>query len=167
MTSTTGMRTALSALLFLWLTCTPRAALAGPCTGAEAQLALISRELTLDATDTAEGMLRPLAVSHPDCPEILLAQARIEDSRGNAQQAADLYIRYTDVEPDNSQGFAYFGRFFLEQRDYMKADALSAAAVDKNPNDPAASGIARTDPRDEGTISGGQNAARESLSARS
>jgi hypothetical protein len=102
----TGMRRTFSALLMLWLTCTARAAFAGPCTGAEAQLALISKKLTLDVTDVAEGMLRPLAVSHPECPEILLAQARIEDSRGNAQQAADLYIRYTDLEPDSSQGFA-------------------------------------------------------------
>jgi tetratricopeptide (TPR) repeat protein len=134
----TGMRTALLALLFVWLTCTARAALAGPCTGAEGQLALISKKLTVDATDATEGMLRRLALSHPECPEILLAQARIQDSRGNAKEAADLYIRYTDLKPDSSQGFAYFGRFFLEQRDYMRADALSAAAVDKNPNDAAA-----------------------------
>jgi len=86
----------------------------------------------------AEGMLRPIALSHPDCPEILLAKARIEEARGNANQAVDLYIRYTDLEPNDSRGFAYFGRLFLEQRDYMKADALSAAAVDKNPSDPAA-----------------------------
>lgn len=130
------MRTALLSLLFA--SCTAWPALAGPCTGAEAQLALVSKELTLDAPDVAEGMLRPIAESHPECPEILLAQARIQDARGNANQAADLYIRYTDLEPDKSTGFAYFGRFFLEQRDYMRADALSAAAVDKNPSDPAA-----------------------------
>jgi len=134
----TSMRTALLAPLLLFVTCTVRAAFAGPCTGAEVQLALVSRKLTLDATDVADGMLRPLALSYPECPEILLAQARIEDSRGNAKEAADLYIRYTDLEPDSSRGFAYFGRFFLEQRDYMRADALSAAAVDKDPNDPAA-----------------------------
>lgn len=132
-----GMKAALLAPLLLSVA-TASAAFAGPCTGAEAQLALISKKLTLDATDVAEGMLRPIASSYPECPEILLAQARIQDARGNAQEAADLYIRYTDLEPDNSRGFAYFGRFFLEQRDYMKADALSAAAVDKNPNDPAA-----------------------------
>src|SRR5713101_6884535 len=131
-------RAALLASLLLFVACTASAAFAGPCTGAEPQLALVSKKLTLDATDVAEGMLRPIASSFPECPEILLAQARIQDARGNAQKAADLYIRYTDLEPDNSRGFAYFGRFFLEQRDYMKADALSAAAVDKNPNDPAA-----------------------------
>jgi tetratricopeptide (TPR) repeat protein len=130
------MRTVLLSLLFA--TCTAWPAFAGPCTGAEAQLSLVSKELTLDAPDVAEGMLRPIAVSYPDCPEILLAHARLEDARGNANQAAALYIRYTDLEPDDSRGFAYFGRFFLEQGDYMRADALSAASVDKNPNDPAA-----------------------------
>lgn len=132
------MRTPLLTPLLLFVTCSARVAFAGPCTGAEAQLARVSRELTLDATDVAEGMLRPVALSHPECPEILLAQARIQDARGNADQAAGLYIRYTDLEPEKSQGFAYFGRFFLEQRDYMRADAVSAAAVDKDPNDPAA-----------------------------
>jgi tetratricopeptide (TPR) repeat protein len=125
-------------LFLLFATGSVGHAYAGPCTGAEAQLARVSRELTLDATDVAEGMLRPLALSYPECPEILLAQARIQDARGNADQAAELYIRYTDLEPDKSQGFAYFGRFFLEQRDYMRADAVSAAAIEKDPNDPAA-----------------------------
>jgi tetratricopeptide (TPR) repeat protein len=125
-------------LFLLFATCSVWPSYAGPCAGAEAQLARVSRELTLDATDVAEAMLRPIALSHPECPEILLAQARIQDARGNADQAADLYIRYTDLEPDKSQGFAYFGRFFLEHGDYMRADAVSAAAVDKDPNDPAA-----------------------------
>jgi Flp pilus assembly protein TadD len=42
------------------------------------------------------------------------------------------------MRPEDSRGLAYFGRFFLDQRDYMRADALSAAAVDKNPNDAVA-----------------------------
>jgi len=125
-------------VFLLFATCSVWPAFAGPCTGAEAQLVRVSRELTLAATDIAEGILRPIVLAHPDCPEVLLAKARIEEARGNANQAVDLYIRYTDLEPNDSRGFAYFGRFFLEQRDYMKADALSAAAVDKNPSDPSA-----------------------------
>src|SRR6202047_3339430 len=127
-----------TAVCLLFAPCSVWPAFAGPCTGAEVQLVRVSRELTLAATDMAEGMLRPIALSHPDCPEVLLAKARIEEARGNANQAVDLYIRYTDLEPNDSRGFTYFGRFFLEQRDYMRADALSAAAVDKNPDDPAA-----------------------------
>ena len=130
------MRTTFLSLLFA--TCVAYPALAGPCTGAEAQLTQISRDLTINALDAAESKLRPLTASFPDCPEILLAQARLTEARGNPSQASDLYYRYTDIDPNDSRGLAYFGRFFLEQRDYMRADALSAAAAGKNPDDPTA-----------------------------
>ncbi len=131
-----GVRKALLSLLFA--TCTSWPAFAGPCTGAEARLALVSKQLTLGALDVAENTLRPIVASHPDCPEILLDQARLLAVKGEAAEAANLFVRYTDLAPEDSKGFAYFGRFFLDQRDYPKADALSAAAVDKNPSDPAA-----------------------------
>jgi tetratricopeptide (TPR) repeat protein len=113
-------------------------AFAAPCYGVEDQLARVSAKLTLGDVSGAEAMLVPVAASHPDCPEILLAQGRIEAAKGNATTAANLFVQYTDLETQDSRGFAYFGRFFLDQRDYPKADALSAAAVAKNPNDPAA-----------------------------
>ena len=131
-----GMRHALIFLIFA--TCTSWPAFAGPCTGVEAQLALVSKQLTLGAADAAERILQPIAVSHPDCPELLLAQARLQAAKGNAAEAANLFIRYTDLVPEDSRGLAYFGRFFLDQHDYQKADALSAAAVDRNSGDPAA-----------------------------
>src|SRR5216684_5171021 len=130
------MRAAFLSLLFP--VCFTWPAFAGPCSGAEAQLAHVSKALTLNAVDTAENTLRALSASYPDCPEIVLHQARLAQAKGSANQAAELYYRYTDTDPNDSSGLAYFGRFFLEQRDYMKADALSAAAVDKNPDDPAA-----------------------------
>ncbi len=130
------MRKVLLSLLFA--ACTPWPAFADPCAAAQAQLALVSRNLILGAPSAAEGMLGPIAASHPDCPEILLAQARIQAAKGEASEAANLFIRYTDLAPQDSRGYAYFGRFLLDQRDYPRADALSAAAVDKNPNDPAA-----------------------------
>ena len=115
-----------------------RCALAGPCTGAEEQLAQISTKLTLGDVSGAEGMLGPVVASHPDCPEILLAQGRIEAAKGNPPAAANFFVQYTDMETQDSRGFAYFGRLFLDQREYAKADALSTAAVEKNPDDPAA-----------------------------
>jgi protein O-GlcNAc transferase len=130
------MRTALLFLLFATGTSWP--AWAGPCTSVEAQLALVSRQLTLDEPAVAERMLAPLAVSHPDCPAILLARARLQAAKGEAVEAANLFVRYTDLAPEDSSGYAYFGKFFLDQRDYQKADALSGAAVDKNPSNPAA-----------------------------
>jgi tetratricopeptide (TPR) repeat protein len=130
------MRSALLSLLFA--TCSVWLAFAGPCTGAETQLAQVSRALTVNSLATAENTLHALSLSYPDCPEIVLHQARLSQAKGNPNQAAELYYRYTDTDPNDSRGLAYFGRFFLEQRDYMRADALSAAAVDKNPDDPAA-----------------------------
>jgi len=112
-------------------------AFAGPCTGAETELARISAKLTLNDTSGAEAILAPILTSHPDCPEILLAEGRIEAAKGNAQAAANFFVQYTDLESQDARGFAYFGRLFLDHLDYPKADALSAAALERNANDPA------------------------------
>src|SRR5947208_3802460 len=130
------MKTAVLSLLFP--VCITWPAFAGPCSGAEAQLAKTSKASHLNTLDTAENGLRALSSSYPDCPEIVLHQARLAQAKGSANQAAELYYRFTDTDPNDSRGLAYFGRFFLEQGDYMRADALSAAAVDKNPDDPVA-----------------------------
>jgi len=130
------VRSAFISLLFA--VCATWPAFAGPCTSAEAQLAQVSKALNVNALDIAENTLRSLTVSYPDCPEIVLHQARLAQAKGNIREAAEFYYRYTDTDPDDSRGLAYFGRFFLEQRDYMRADALSAAALDKNQDDPAA-----------------------------
>ena len=129
------MRATVVCILFAAASAWP--AFAGPCSGAEAQLARVSAKLTLGDVSSAEAMLGPTTASHPDCPEILLAQGRIEAAKGNPQAAANFYVQYTDIETQDSRGFAYFGRLFLDQRDYPKADALSAAALERNPNDPA------------------------------
>src|SRR5438874_4570624 len=118
--------------------CTTGPAFAGSCTGAEDQLTQASSALTRNVVDAAENILHALNASHPECPEIVLQQARLAQAKGNVNEAAELFYRYTDIDPNDSRGLAYFGRFFLEQHDYMRADALSAAAVDKNPDDPAA-----------------------------
>jgi tetratricopeptide (TPR) repeat protein len=130
------MRPALVLLLFT--ACSAVAALGLPCTGSEAQLAQVSKQLTLGSLETAGNTLRTLSTAYPDCPEIVLQQARLAEAKGDSNQAAELFYRYTDADPNDSRGLAYFGRFFLEQRDYMRADALSAAAVEKNPDAPAA-----------------------------
>ena len=149
------MRTAFISLLFAVGATWP--ASAGPCTGAEAQLAQVSKALTVNAVDIAENALRTLSVSYPDCPEILLHQARLTQAKGNIREAAELYYRYTDTDPADSRGLAYFGRFFLEQRDYVRADALSAAAVDKNPEDPTALALRGQILLMKGQFSEGQN----------
>ena len=130
------MWTALPFLLAVILGASP--ALARPCSGADTQLAQISRQLTLNSLDGVKTALEALSRAYPDCPQIVLQQARLAQAEGNRNAAADFYYRYTDSDPNDSKGLAYFGRFFLEQRDYMRADALSAAALERNPEDPAA-----------------------------
>jgi tetratricopeptide (TPR) repeat protein len=150
------MRTAL--LLLLFAVCATWRAFAGPCSGAEAQLAQAAKALTLNAPDSAENTLRALSVSHPDCPELVLQQARLAQAKGNVNEAAELFYRYTDIDPNDSRGLAYFGQFFVEQRDYRRADALSAAAVDKNPDDPVALAL-----RGQILVMKGQSSAGQSL----
>lgn len=128
-----------AALLYLFVaTSGAYPALAGSCSGAETQLGQVSRQLTLRSLDGVKVALEVLSRAYPDCPEIMLQQARFAQVEGNPDSATDLYYRYTDGDPNNSTGLAYFGRLFLEQHDYMRADALSAAAVEKNPEDPVA-----------------------------
>jgi tetratricopeptide (TPR) repeat protein len=130
------MRGAFLFLLFALAGAAP--AFAGPCTGVEAELAQISKELTINSLDRVKSALQSLNVSHPNCPEIVLQQARLAQAEGDPQSAAELFYRYTDGDPNDSRGLAYFGRFFLEQRDYMRADALSGVALQINPDDPVA-----------------------------
>ena len=113
-------------------------AVAGTCTGAQAQLAQVSRQLTLNSLDGLRSTLQSLSTSYPDCMEVVLQQARLAEAEGDPNAAAELYYRYTDSDPNDARGLAYFGRFFLEQKDYMRADALSAVAVQKNPDEPVA-----------------------------
>ncbi len=150
------MRTALLSLLFA--ACATWLAFAGPCSGAEAQLAQGSKALALNTPDSAENALRAVSVSNPDCPELMLQQARLAQAKGSFNEAADLFYRYTDIDPNDSRGLAYFGRFFLEQRDYVRADALSAAAVDKNPDDPVALAL-----RGQILVMKGESSAAQSL----
>ena len=111
---------------------------AGQCAGAEQQLQSISSALAHEALDKAEQTLDSLEQSHPNCPEILLDRARLLTSKGNATAAEDAFVRYQELAPDASQGYAYLGRFFLEQRHYARADSTSLVALEKNPSEPAA-----------------------------
>src|SRR5437667_4444671 len=100
------MRAISLSLLLASFTALP--ASAQPCPGAEAQLAKVSKALTVSAHDIAENTLRALIASYPDSPEIVLHQARLAQAKGNMSEAAELYYRHTDKDPDDSRGLAYF-----------------------------------------------------------
>src|ERR1700674_1608918 len=130
------MRTALLSLLFT--ACAGVPALADPCAGVESQLRLVSKELARADVVAADRALRQIGVSHPDCPDAVLDRARILAANGDATKAEDAFIRYNNLRPRDSQGYAYYARFLIDQAEYPRADALSLLAMQENPDDPVA-----------------------------
>jgi tetratricopeptide (TPR) repeat protein len=110
---------------------------ANACAGAEIQLKSLSTNLNRNEFSAAKDQLTRLKAEHPDCSSILLAEARIKASQG-AAEAIDLFSRYLEKYPNDPAGLAYFARFLIDQRQYQKADELSAAAVSQDVNNPAA-----------------------------
>jgi tetratricopeptide (TPR) repeat protein len=123
-------------LLLLLAALTVRTVLAEPCSGAE--LGQVLAKLAHDAPEAAQQLLDPIAASHPDCPAVLLAQARIEAATGQDSQAANNFERYLQLQPEDANGYAYFARFLLDRNQYQRADDMSSTAIQKDPNAPAA-----------------------------
>jgi tetratricopeptide (TPR) repeat protein len=123
-------------LLLLLAVPAMRPVLAEPCTGTE--LGQVSTELAHDAPEAAQQLLDPIAASHPECPAVLLAQARIEAATGQDSQAANHFERYLQLQPEDANGYAYFARFLLDRNQYQRADDMSSTAIQKDPNAPAA-----------------------------
>jgi tetratricopeptide (TPR) repeat protein len=110
---------------------------ADACAGAEIQLQSLSAHLNRNEYSVAEDQLTLLKAEHPDCPSILLAEARIKASQG-AAEASDLFTRYLEKVPNDPAGLAYFARFLIAQGQYQRADELSGAAVSQDVKNPAA-----------------------------
>jgi tetratricopeptide (TPR) repeat protein len=129
------MKAILLLITALWAPCL---AAAEECTGAENLLQSVSSALASEALDKAEHILDSLEHSYPNCSETLLDRARLLAVKGNATAAEEAFVRYQELAPDASRGYAYFGRFLLEQRQYARADSASLVALEKNPTEPAA-----------------------------
>jgi tetratricopeptide (TPR) repeat protein len=117
-------------------------ALAAQCDGAGAQLREISLELAHGDFDAAERLLAPVAKSYPDCPAMLLAQARVQAMAQDSDQADGTFARYTVVQPDDASGYGYYARYLLSRREYQRADMLSSIAIEKGPSNPIALAVA-------------------------
>jgi Tfp pilus assembly protein PilF len=113
-------------------------AAAQTCGSVASDLAVVFQELTQAETSSAARSLQPIEEAHPDCPEVILALARIADANGDAQNAGDRFTQYLRLAPQDPRAYTYFGRFLIEQRQYDRADGLSVLALEKNPNDPGA-----------------------------
>jgi tetratricopeptide (TPR) repeat protein len=130
------MKAVLLSILLLY--CAPWLAFAGQCDGADAQLREISLKLAHGDFDAAEHLLAPVANSYPDCPAVLLAQARIQAMAQDSDQADGTFARYTVVQPDDASGYGYYARYLLSRREYQRADMLSSVAVAKGSSNPIA-----------------------------
>ncbi|PYT95217.1 MAG: hypothetical protein DMG38_27920 [Acidobacteria bacterium] len=128
------MRTALFCFAFVAVF-SGRAA-ADRCAGATSRLALVFAQLAQGDIASARENLGPIQAQHPDCPEIILALARMADETGNAPDAGSLFARYLQLAPQDPRAYTYFGRFLIERRQYDQADSLSAQALETNPQDP-------------------------------
>jgi tetratricopeptide (TPR) repeat protein len=117
--------------------CASQIAMASGCEGAESALAAVSRDLGRNAADAAEHSLAPIEASHPDCAEILLDRARIHALRAENSQAENGFDRYTDLSPEDPNGYGYLALFLLDQEEYRRADTVSSLGLAKDANNPA------------------------------
>jgi tetratricopeptide (TPR) repeat protein len=124
-------------LLCLLVTSVSPVAKAGTCTGTEQEFAAVSQLVQRRDTAKAEELLSRLTTAHPDCPEILLMQARVQAAKGD-QAAEAKFERYVAQSPEDPRGYAYLARFLIDQEEYRRADTVSAIAIDKGPSDPEA-----------------------------
>lgn len=130
--------------MFLWLGIlflTASQPFAAQCDSAGPQLKEIS--LKLDHGDFAAArLLAPVASSYPECPLVVLAQARTQAAQGNLAEANSTFARYVTTQPDDASGYAYYARFLLSQRQYQHADILSSIALEKDHSVPIALAVA-------------------------
>jgi len=126
-------------LLALVLACQslPRQAFAEGCSGAERQLEAARLAIAQKDADTADRILSPLQVSHPNCPDLVLSLARVRGVKGDVAEANNLFLRYTDLEPKDARGYYYFARFLFNTGAYERAASITDQAVSLDPKDAA------------------------------
>jgi len=81
-------------------------AFAAQCDAAGLQLKEISLKLDHGDFATAARQLAPLANTFPECPLVVLAQARTQAGERESDQADALFTRYITAQPDDARGYA-------------------------------------------------------------
>lgn len=128
-----------AAMMLVLLACIlPSALRAAPCSGAEQLMVSIEKALSAGNVSRAEQMLQEMDRAHPDCPDAILAHARVTAANGAPVQAEGFFVRYAELAPNEAQAYSYHARFLLERGQVPLADVLAAQAVDRNPSDAVA-----------------------------
>ena len=108
-----------------------------PCS-TEQLMASIWNELAAGNVSGAEEMVHEMERTHPECPELLLAHARVAAANGASAEAEDFFLRYANLAPNEAKAYSSHARFLLERGQYPRADSLSAQALERDPNDAVA-----------------------------
>ena len=124
-----------AATVLILLTCISPQLLAIPCRSAEQLMASIWKELSAGNVSGAEQILHEIERTHAECPEVILAHARVAAAKGAPVEAEDLFARYADLVPNQAAAYSFHARFLLERGQYSRADVLSVQALEKDRND--------------------------------
>src|SRR5690348_6645865 len=127
-----------TAMLILLACIFPPRACATRCSGAEQLMTSIWRELSAGNIGGAEQILREMDRTHPECPEAILAHARVAAAKGAPVEAEDFFVRYAELVPNEAQAYSHHARFLLERGQFPRADLLSAQALERDLNDAVA-----------------------------
>jgi tetratricopeptide (TPR) repeat protein len=131
--------------VFLWLAILffgASQAFAGQCDAAAPQLKEISLQLDHGDFAAAARLLAPVANSFPECPPVVLAQARTQAAQQDSDQADVTFARYMTGQPDDASGYAYYARYLLSRTQYQRADMLSSIASEKGHSIPVVLAVA-------------------------
>ena len=110
---------------------------ADTCTGAESRLLVATRALDQGNFDEAERFLLEVQASHTQCTDVLLGLGRIYTARGDAGAAYRLLSRYTELVPENHEGYFHLARYLLSQGNDKGAETQLERSISLNPNSAA------------------------------
>jgi Tfp pilus assembly protein PilF len=98
-------------------------------------MASIWKELSAGNVSGAEQILHEMERTYPECPEAILAHARVAAAKDAPVEAEDFFVRYAELAPNEARARSYHARFLLERGQYPRADLLSTQALEKDLND--------------------------------
>lgn len=124
-----------AATMLLLLVCIPAQLRTIPCSGTEQRMASIWKELSAGNVTGAQQLLDEMDRTHRECPELILAHARIAAANDAPVEAEDFFVRYANLAPNEAGAYSYHARFLLERGQYPRADLLSGQALERDPND--------------------------------
>ena len=128
-----GGRTAFAAVVLGLLSASARAQ--DPCAGAEPALVAAAHAIEDGQWDEAEGKLRPVASSNPECGRLVAALARVRAGRGDASEADRLFARAAALGPEDARVQALAAGYWLARGQRARADYLASLALALGPDD--------------------------------